>query len=607
MSFADPINSTIYHRLEQEKEIRLIKLLPGSPVHKICCELFTVSLQDPSRPQYEALSYVWGNPAETLTIKVNRRDFNVTTNLHSAIHHLRQKDSERILWIDAMSINQSDTKEQNQQVHIMAEIYTCAHDVIIWLGSQTNYSERALELLEIIARSGHGAESPIWKNDATGDFLSDSELVQVFKPLQELGKNSWFTRIWAVQEAAVVPTTTLQFGHKTVQWHVLEDAIRWMKKHEVCCSYIITGTPNTYEVFRNIYQAAYRHVDIRSGFLNKRQRPFEWFLGVLRNMKASDDRDRVYGLLAFAQDLSIVPDYSLSSAQVYRNATFSIISQSGSLYVLAQASLTHRRLEVPTWVPDWATYNEWAFASRMGNETYPGIGLFSASGDRKAVCQYLGDDVLSLSGLLVDVVSEARTREDGLALNRAFLGAALRDIEVFLEKSSRFKDLADAVDHNQHKCRILLNDIILDESTQEYRRLKPNDFQTFSNWLKKSQVWHESFTKGDLHSFAPGRGMSQDMYSVTMTAAHTQGRRALFFTRDQRIGVGPSEIQPGDLVCVLFGGSTPFILRPLVQAIDSSNQYYSLVGLAYVNGLMDGEAIGEYEAGERQSTEFLLK
>jgi hypothetical protein len=49
-------------------------------------------------------------------------------------------------------------------------------------------------------------------------------------------------------------------------------------------------------------------------------------------------------------------------------------------------------------------------------------------------------------------------------------------------------------------------------------------------------------------------------------------------------------MQPGDLVCILFGGITPFILR-------AKDDYYALVGDAYVYGLMEGEAIREWQSG----------
>ena len=62
--------------------------------------------------------------------------------------------------------------------------------------------------------------------------------------------------------------------------------------------------------------------------------------------------------------------------------------------------------------------------------------------------------------------------------------------------------------------------------------------------------------------------------------------RRLFTTSKGYIGLGPSTLREGDLVCVLFGGIVPFTLR-------QEDGVYRLIGESYVHGLMHGEAIEE--------------
>jgi len=50
-------------------------------------------------------------------------------------------------------------------------------------------------------------------------------------------------------------------------------------------------------------------------------------------------------------------------------------------------------------------------------------------------------------------------------------------------------------------------------------------------------------------------------------------------------------------VCVLFGGKTPFCLRPWGHG-------YLLVGECYVHGLMNGEAMGMLERGDIEAQIF---
>lgn len=73
--------------------------------------------------------------------------------------------------------------------------------------------------------------------------------------------------------------------------------------------------------------------------------------------------------------------------------------------------------------------------------------------------------------------------------------------------------------------------------------------------------------------------------------------RALFVTRKGYIGLGPWNAREGDQVAILYGGQTPYLLRK-----SAVTGYNTLVGEAYVYGIMAGEAlIGEFaESGPQQ-------
>jgi hypothetical protein len=97
-------SASVYSGLDLgSRQIWLLKLFAGED-DLICAELKVVSLDD--SPRYEALSYVWGQSDETSTIQLENDTFVVTSNLHSALHHLRRKDEDQVLWINAISINQ---------------------------------------------------------------------------------------------------------------------------------------------------------------------------------------------------------------------------------------------------------------------------------------------------------------------------------------------------------------------------------------------------------------------------------------------------------------------------------------------------------------------
>jgi hypothetical protein len=68
-----------------------------------------------------------------------------------------------------------------------------------------------------------------------------------------------------------------------------------------------------------------------------------------------------------------------------------------------------------------------------------------------------------------------------------------------------------------------------------------------------------------------------------MAAQKICSHRAFFHT--ECMCLGPGSMQSGDLVCVILAASVPFILR------ERDSDVFQLVGEAYLNGYMDGEAL----------------
>lgn len=54
----------------------------------------------------------------------------------------------RVLWVDAICINQSNPDEKNHQVRQMYRIYSSASRVLIWLGNADRDNRYALQNLE---------------------------------------------------------------------------------------------------------------------------------------------------------------------------------------------------------------------------------------------------------------------------------------------------------------------------------------------------------------------------------------------------------------------------------------------------------------------------
>ena len=135
-----------YTPLENSSEqIRLLTLMPGKGDEVINCEQVTILLDDTLA--YEALSYAWGSPETTHSILFHGNHFPVTTNLHTALQHLRQPETPRCLWIDALCIDQLNDAEKSAQVQLMGDVYRRASQVLAWLGEAKDDSDFALDFL----------------------------------------------------------------------------------------------------------------------------------------------------------------------------------------------------------------------------------------------------------------------------------------------------------------------------------------------------------------------------------------------------------------------------------------------------------------------------
>jgi hypothetical protein len=67
---------------------------------------------------------------------------------------------------------------------------------------------------------------------------------------------------------------------------------------------------------------------------------------------------------------------------------------------------------------------------------------------------------------------------------------------------------------------------------------------------------------------------------------YMQVRRRLFTTKSGRLGYGPVSAEPGDVICVFDGATVVHVLR---LAESRGLEAYTLVGEAYVHGMMNGE------------------
>ena len=182
-------------------------------------------------PKYEALSYTWGEERSPLPVIVKshgskRKFIEVRQNLATALTYLRHKSEARVLWIDALCINQEDMEERSSQVARMADIYRLAHRVVVWLGPESEV-DRSSEALSTLRSIGSQIEVDWMTKEIRATNEGASSWVDTTIPLT-LDQNSlnsllmvisrpWFDRIWVQQEIALANEhAVLICGHDSI-------------------------------------------------------------------------------------------------------------------------------------------------------------------------------------------------------------------------------------------------------------------------------------------------------------------------------------------------------------------------------------------------------
>ncbi|KAK8863012.1 HET-domain-containing protein [Apiospora arundinis] len=112
----------MYTALESSRQqIRLPRVIPKDQNNaQIRCEIVTAQLQV-SIPKFAALSYVWGDAADTEEIVVDGQPFQATRSLNSALQQFRASYTRNgckslFLWADAVCINQQGLVETDLEI-----------------------------------------------------------------------------------------------------------------------------------------------------------------------------------------------------------------------------------------------------------------------------------------------------------------------------------------------------------------------------------------------------------------------------------------------------------------------------------------------------------
>ncbi|KAK2603117.1 hypothetical protein N8I77_009597 [Diaporthe amygdali] len=378
-------------------QIRLLELLPGRGI--IQCRLKITELKE-ATDTYEPISYCWKSYSripwfgitykeknqKSFRVRVDGGDYRISENLHGALRQVRLKSEKvRVLWADAICINQADNEEKSAQVALMAQIYESGFRTLVWLGEADHRTRKAFEVLRDCAHRDSEYSTELEQSDpepgssgnqssirsAHSNFsvpsgieqTADSEPASSFTrshgihwkwwkslrfrfnderliiSVQSIIDRPYFRRAWVVQEIAKSRRVVVMCGKYETAWFDLFDefddgnlGIRVQASGSDCYTAMV-------ELWYS--KLKYDLLEVAS---------------MVSPTQASDPRDKLYGVLGLVpNDLMTVKidiDYTKCFEEVFYDFSKRLLLANERLAVLSMSYGVSQ--DKPRNVPSWA-------------------------------------------------------------------------------------------------------------------------------------------------------------------------------------------------------------------------------------------------------------
>ncbi|KAK1962802.1 hypothetical protein LY78DRAFT_224941 [Colletotrichum sublineola] len=548
---------------------------------------------------YEALSYAWGDTKTYESITMDGQPFVIRESLHQALAALRSVSERKVLWVDAICINQGSVAERNLQVRQMNRIYAEAARVDVWLGAPApgGSSGRGIDLLrtfETISPDGWGrrdeermtAEGFMRLYGGVLAALRDDVSASGLGDALHLLRRPWWTRMWTLQESVLCRDVLCWCG---------QDALPISCFWEFACF-----------IYRSIDLGAWNGPAIddslpfrtamwigRLGWTMAREGEISLLvaLNVSWGRAATDPRDKIIGLLGLVdQSSGLGAEYGWPVEKVYRKAFAAVLREMNDINPLGliKELPAKRNPRLPSWVPDFQVHSE------AGSDGFDSLSkpvwarkrkCFDASltttADRPQFETKADDSILVVQGIAFDrvkVVGNKAPDWDSCLCTHGSHGSWKKAMRACLRRWRSMIAQGDGLYlTGESRVAAFWRAVLVDlrqGSADGYRRLQAGDLQSLPMLETDQGMENLLMTWED-----PGRPNFRQLRLIE------QLNRRFFITNRGYFGLGHPSLEPGDAVCVIRGGDVIYGLR------EVSEERWSYVGECYVHGAMDGEII----------------
>ena len=364
-------------------QFRLLSIFLEPVTGFLTCNLDVRDLTS-SKQAYRAISYCWGNHKATNRLLCsNGQSLLITKSAAEILEFIVPQNPTDFFWIDQLCINQADLPERSAQVSIMAQIYSSTKQVIAWLGRGDKSSESAVTFVETLFGEIEDMERKN-RNPTLVPLMSLSANIRNipvqmqasrrWKTLSQLLSNPWFERMWVMQEVIMACAETshtagvhifilLSFEKCAIDFNKLAKVLSILKRDHLD-SNLVEGQSEVDQCGNMILPPGLWAIQTFSAFRQLRIQgngvPLHLALKDGWHFKASDDRDKVYAVMAFADKAAntSLPDYESTVEDVYISQAAALLGREDDypmLLHMAGVGLQRSYSTLPSWVPDFSS------------------------------------------------------------------------------------------------------------------------------------------------------------------------------------------------------------------------------------------------------------
>lgn len=569
-----------------EDEIRLLEILPrgSDPSTPVQACLIHRSLKQ--SPRYDALSYIWGHASQQATIRLDDRDFTVTSNLERALRDVtyfsNRQNEVLVIWADAVCINQRDFEERNAQVKMMWRIYAGAETVRSWI--DVEIPDPVLEkLMNITSVESLGEDPNFWE------------------PIATIVEDPYWSRVWVQQEVAyakdqVIQCRNMPLPHAGFVWFF-----------EVLDMYLDKYQP----VMEPIEAAKWRGLRVGSSPFEKNKsssvespRCYKKIYDALNkttHLKSTDTRDRVYGLLALIQDDidDIQVNYELPASEIYCQVAQLLIEKYHSLIFLNLGALNicEEHTGVPTWFPYPRRHPTGIFGSStdLGTSEFSWHqSLLSPITHSSAILPHISTDhqTLHVHGMCISKIRGVCRHMSWQGIHA--MGDFLNVWDQVFEKWVAIRSENHSSVTKSDATRSFIRTMFICRTSEAATKSVSDNLTRFEEFFPIALAEQQKETPDLANSM---RQFDYVMWGIlSRTMATCSLNRYLVLTQEGTMGLAPLATELGDEVWMLFRHPIPMVLR-------REDDHYFVVGPAFVDfeeQEMWDKAMAGYEEGHRK-------